>query len=124
MDKPMGTHTDAFSERAIRATGLLVLTVVASAILAQAQSTIQTRPDVRRAIGQRGIATSAGSPRKDGYSPLRTSVTLPSRPDSQVNRRNGMLPARVNVSTTSPAGAPNTPILAGTSLARVLHSSQ
>jgi uncharacterized protein (TIGR03437 family) len=120
----METHYSALQSRAVCLVSALIISTCASVSVAFAQTSLQTRPDVKRALGQRAVAPLTASPRKDGYTPQRSVRALRTRPVVEFKRRDGSSPVRVNSLPSGVSVNATVPILPGTSLARVLHTSQ
>jgi uncharacterized protein (TIGR03437 family) len=94
-----------------------------------AQTLSGSRPDVVRALAQRVTPRTAQStaPRKNGYTPVRALAgnRPPAVPGKGMGRRTPARLSRVRIAGTIPEVTPSAgPITLGTSLARVLHTSQ
>jgi uncharacterized protein (TIGR03437 family) len=90
------------------------------------QAQPDARPDIRRALHTR--AAAPGTPRKSGYTPLRSQGAKELRPRTTANQSRSVRPsahlAATSVSGFEGAAAVAAPIGAGTPLSRILHTSQ
>ncbi len=120
----MGTHYNALHCKAVCLAITIIFSACAAMSVAFAQTSVQMRPDVKRALGQRANAPMTASPRKGGYTPQRSVQEPRTRPVSQLKKRDGSAPVHSNTLPSAVSVNITTPILPGTSLARVLHTSQ
>ncbi len=108
----------------------LVLGAYLFALVANAQTTVaerDLRPDMRRALTSRR-RDSAAPARKGGYIPLKSRSDLEARtraaPDPTGHRARPTARAAPRRTSVNPLAALTKPIRAGTTLSRVLHTSQ